>query len=398
MEQFFGHVIQLIHAPVHVYDLAGEELAVYVDNGEQPDIMACDVGFRKSLMEKRSQEHPVLYLEANQILYGIISDADKVYIIGPCCVNGHAGLAVKHLMKTHGLKEGSIYRLHSIPITNFSEIVIMTYEMATGKTISSSELWLKSFFDETIDFSVRKKLHHVFYSNQENETIHNPYSQELREQESIRTGNLEALQASFQEVYVGKLGTLSRNSLRNAKNIVIVLVTLASRSAIQGGVLPEIAFSMSDAYIQRVEEMTNEGEVLALGRQAEMEFCCLVRDTVTEPEQNPVIVKCKELVLQYLHTKLSVGDLAEKLDMNPSYLSQLFAREEGIPLSDYIAREKVEFAKKQLIYTEDSYEEIAYSYAFFSQSHFGRVFKKWTGITPGQYRARYGKQDKNAQK
>lgn len=151
---------------------------------------------------------------------------------------------------------------------------------------------------------------------------------------------------------------------------------------------------MSDAYIQRIEEMKSEGEALALARQAEIDFCCLVRDTVVHKQQNPVIVKCKELVLQYLHTKISVGDLAEKLDVNANYLSQLFAKEEGMTLSDYIAREKINFAKRQLIYTDDSYESIAYSYAFFSQSHFGRVFKKMTGMTPGQYRARYGRQRK----
>ncbi len=394
VEQFCEHAIRLVHAPIHLYDLEENELAVYVNHGEQPDIMACDQKFRNSLIEKRNLEHPVLYLEANQIIYGIVSDSSQVYIIGPCCVNGYSSLASKYLVKEHGLKKGSIYRLHSLPLTDFSEIVIMIHEMLTGESIGTSELWLKSFFDENQDFTVRKKLHHVFYSNQENETVHNPYSQEKREQESIRTGNLEALQKSFQEAYVGKLGTLSRDSLRNMKDMSIVLVTLATRSAIEGGILPEIAYTMSDAYIQRIEEMTNEGEVLALGRQAEIEFCCLVRDTVAGALQNPVVVKCKELVLQYMHAKISVADLAEKLDMNANYLSQLFAKEEGIKLSDYIAREKIDFAKQQLIYTDDTYEEIAYSYAFFSQSHFGRVFKKWTGMTPGQYRTRYGKKKK----
>lgn len=394
IEQLCGHVIRLMHAPIHVYNSAGEELAVYVDNGEQPDIMACDSGFRKRLLEKKCIEHPVLYLEANQIIYGIVCSRELVYVLGPCCVNGDISFASRYLIKAHGLAEGSTYGLFYLPLADFSELVIMIYEMVTEESISFSELLLKSFMDDAADFSVRKKIHHIFYSNQENGIVHNPYSQEKREQDSIRTGNLEALQKSFQEVYIGKLGTLAHSSLRNAKNLSIVLVTLAARSAIEGGVLPEIAFSLSDAYIQRIEEMTGEGEALALGRQAEIEFCCLVRDTVTEKSQNPTIVKCKELVLQLMHTKISVGDLAEELGLNASYLSQLFVKEEGITLKDYIAREKIHFAKQQLIYTDDSYESIAYSYAFFSQSHFGRVFKKWTGMTPGQYRTRYGKGQK----
>lgn len=394
MEQLCGHIIRLTHAPIHVYDSAGEETAVYVDNGEQPDILAWDEEFRNSLLAKRCIEYPVLYLEANQIVYGIVSSPEQTYVLGPCCVNGEISSAAKYLRKAHGLSEGSTYGLFYLSLFEFSEMVIMLYEMETGESISSNELWLKNFFNDALDLSVRKKIHHVFYANQENGTVHNPYSQEKREQDSIRTGNPEALQKSFQEIYVGKMGTLAHNSLRNAKNLSIVVVTLAIRSAIEGGVLPEIAYSLSDAYIQRIEEMTNEGEVLALGRQAEIELCCLVRDTAGDKQQNPVILKCKELVLQRMHAKISIGELAEELELNANYLSQLFVKEEGITLKDYIAREKIHFAKQQLIYTDDTYESIAYSYAFFSQSHFGRVFKKWTGMTPGQYRTRYGKEKK----
>lgn len=59
----------------------------------------------------------------------------------------------------------------------------------------------------------------------------------------------------------------SHDPLRQAKNLDIVLITLAGRSAIQGGLLPEIAFSMPDAFIQRAKELTNLGEAQALGRR-----------------------------------------------------------------------------------------------------------------------------------
>ena len=127
IEQLCGHAIRLIHAPIHVYNPQGEEIAVYVDHGEQPDIMACDDRFRKSLFEKRGFEHPTLYLEGNQIIYGIVSNSEQTYLIGPCCVNGDTGLAARYLIRAHGLEEGSIYGLYHIPLSDFSEIVIMIY-------------------------------------------------------------------------------------------------------------------------------------------------------------------------------------------------------------------------------------------------------------------------------
>lgn len=398
MEQLCQHLMRLIHAPIRVYDQDGQRIAVYQDNGEQQDIFERDQEFLQVLLSKRSIHYPVLHVETEQIIYGIVSTSQSTYLCGPCCLGRNVGISQRYLVKKHGLDEKIPYRLFRISFEDFTEMLIMMFEMATGQTIDQSQVWIKSFTNREFNQAVQEKIHKVFYDIQENSTVHNPYSQELREQESIRTGNQEALERSFQEKYFGKLGTLSPDSLRNMKDLSIVLITLASRSAIAGGVLPEIAYSMSDAYIQKVEELRNEGEVLALGRQAEMDYCRMVRESAASPRQNPIVSKCKELVLQNLHWKISVKELAEQLEVNPNYLSQLFGKEEGISLTDYIAREKINFAKQQLIYTDDPYERVAYSYGFFSQSHFGRVFKKWTNMTPKQYREKYGWQGEELRK
>ncbi len=69
------------------------------------------------------------------------------------------------------------------------------------------------------------------------------------------------------------------------------------------------------------------------------------------------------------------GILVRQTDVTPSYISQMFIQEEGISLKDYITRQKLRFAKQQLIYSDGSYEAIAYTFTFSSQSHFGQVFK-----------------------
>lgn len=70
---------------------------------------------------------------------------------------------------------------------------------------------------------------------------HNPYDQEMREFGSIENGDLIQLEKSLQEDYDGTIGTLAKDPLRNLKNLGIVLVTLASRAAIRGGLSPEIS-------------------------------------------------------------------------------------------------------------------------------------------------------------
>lgn len=281
------------------------------------------------------------------------------------------------------------YRVSYTTLNTFCEMVMMLFESLTGQTVTRDELLQKCFCDEKLVHAMKGKVHEVFDHLRENSVVHNPYGQEAREQEAIKKGDLEALKKSFQEIYVGEIGTLSHDPLRHEKNLAIVLITLASRSAISGGLLPEIAFSMSDAFIQHVEELKDVAKVRAFGRQAEIEYCKAVRNLSFGLKQNPLITRCKALILQRLHSKLAVRELAEELEITPGYLSHLFLKEEGVKLTEYIAGEKIKFAKEQLICTENSLDTIAYSLGFVSQSHFGQTFKKATGMTPKQYRESY---------
>lgn len=390
--QLCRRIIHLIHAPIHVYNTNGDCSNIYVDNGEQQDLLSCDPDFVRELLEKKQAEYPVLYLEAGKIIYGIVCDNEETYILDPCSLEADTLAMEKYLIRNHRLNPRSPYRISYVSLILFSELSLMVYEQLTGITLEIGELYLHCFVDKTLTDSMVDKVRDVLIDYRESETVHNPYSQEVREQEAIRTGNLEALEMSFHESFVGRWGTLSHDWLRHSKNMAIVLITLATRSAIEGGVLPEIAYSMSDGFIQRSEELNEAGTVLAMAKQAEVEFCKAVKELSKTPNHNPLVRRCKELVIQNLHSRITSQDLAEQLGITPSYLSRLFIKEEGIKLTDYIAKEKIEAAKQQIIYTQDSYSTIAYTLGFTSHGHFGKVFRKVTGMTPGEYREKYGRQ------
>ena len=64
-------------------------------------------------------------------------------------------------------------------------------------------------------------------------------------------------------------------------------------------------------------------------------------------------------------------------------------KDENITLTDFILKEKVKLARNLLSYSPYSYIEIATYLGFSSQSHLGKVFKKYTGMTMRQYREKY---------
>ena len=80
---------------------------------------------------------------------------------------------------------------------------------------------------------------------------------------------------------------------------------------------------------------------------------------------------------------------SEHVHLNPTYLSELFKRETGTAISQYITDKRMEAAENMLKYSEYSFDEIAQILAYRSQSHFSKVFKKHSGMTPGEYRTKY---------
>ncbi|WP_249649209.1 AraC family transcriptional regulator, partial [Lysinibacillus sp. D4B2_S17] len=72
--------------------------------------------------------------------------------------------------------------------------------------------------------------------------------------------------------------------------------------------------------------------------------------------------------------------------LSSNYLSSLFKKEVGISLSEYIHQQKIEEAKKLLTFTNYPILDIGSLLNFTDHSYDIKVFKKFPGITPKQYR------------
>jgi DNA-binding FadR family transcriptional regulator/AraC-like DNA-binding protein len=82
--------------------------------------------------------------------------------------------------------------------------------------------------------------------------------------------------------------------------------------------------------------------------------------------------------------------IADKLEITPEYLSALIKRETGNRFRDLLVERKIEVAKDMLLYTSLSIKEIASQVGYTDADHFGRVFSKHTGNSPGAYRKTMG--------
>ncbi|TBL77250.1 response regulator transcription factor [Paenibacillus thalictri] len=96
-------------------------------------------------------------------------------------------------------------------------------------------------------------------------------------------------------------------------------------------------------------------------------------------------------ILSYIqanHDKdISLNGIADQLQMDPSYLSRLFKQETGMNFIDYLLSLRIKHAKVLLLTTNGSVGEISQQVGYFNAASFIRIFKKFEGVTPGQYRA-----------
>ncbi|MBQ6362585.1 MAG: response regulator [Lachnospiraceae bacterium] len=85
---------------------------------------------------------------------------------------------------------------------------------------------------------------------------------------------------------------------------------------------------------------------------------------------------------------LTLSRLAQEVDLSPSYLSSLFARDTGMTLKQYITEARMKKAAALLRNPELKQYEVAMQVGYDDAKYFARVFRETTGMSPSEYRAR----------
>lgn len=98
------------------------------------------------------------------------------------------------------------------------------------------------------------------------------------------------------------------------------------------------------------------------------------------------ITKAKEFIDQNIDTPFSLEDVANAIFISPAYLSHLFNNIAGTTYSSYVTSIKIDMAKRLLITTDSSINDIAIKCGFNQASYFATAFKKVVGVTPKKFR------------
>lgn len=111
-----------------------------------------------------------------------------------------------------------------------------------------------------------------------------------------------------------------------------------------------------------------------------------------DDKRSILIEKIKNVITEMIHysdelPKVNYSDyISEKLDLDYTYLSNVFSEVKGITIQQFIIINKIERVKELLLYDELSLTEISYKMHYSSVAHLSNQFKKITGLSPSFYK------------
>lgn len=175
------------------------------------------------------------------------------------------------------------------------------------------------------------------------------------------------------------------DKLRNYKNYCIIMNTLFRKAAESGGVHPLYIDRVSSGFAKEIESITNISAVPALMTKFTRKYCNLVRENSIKNYSAPV-QKAIIFIDSDLTADLNLNHLAEIQNISPAYLSNLFHKETGETLTEFVNKRRINYARKLLDTSSLQIQTIALRCGIVDVHYFSRTFKKYVGKTPKEYR------------
>ncbi|MEH7493868.1 helix-turn-helix domain-containing protein, partial [Neobacillus niacini] len=268
------------------------------------------------------------------------------------------------------------------------DISLVAFHMFNGILLSFDNVLDKNK-ESTQPIRMEEKINLSISKNLQTRTFHHDPIFEKKILAVIKEGRVEDIKGIFALMTNQEGGVLSKSSyIRSLKNLIIGTIAVVTRSAIEGGLPYEIAFTLSDIFIQRLEELNKVDEIISLAQEVLYNFTERVLQVKNE-RYSQTVTACKNYIFNHLYEEINHDDLATTIGLTPNYVSTLFKKEVGITISEYVQHVKIDEAKKLIEYSSTPISEICSLLNFTDQSYFTKVFKKHTGITPKQYREKH---------
>ena len=122
-----------------------------------------------------------------------------------------------------------------------------------------------------------------------------------------------------------------------------------------------------------------------LGKTSEI---CSNMESAREKEAVSIIEKAKSYIRDNYKKDISLDEVSREVDISPYYFSKLFKQETGGNFIEYLTEVRLRNARELLKDSGLSIKEICAESGYSDPNYFSRIFKKYEGVTPSEFRER----------
>ena len=214
-----------------------------------------------------------------------------------------------------------------------------------------------------------------------------PMEKERNILEALRRGDTRTAREVLNEL-LAELLFSNPNDYKHIQYRALELAVLLSRTDHRP--VSETILETSRQYLNTIQEARNIEELTDA-------LCRIVDDmgghifSFQGVRHASALKKAECFIMENFTRKISLGEIAKASGFSAPYFSTIFKEEMGENLSSYLNRLRVEKAGYMLINTNSSLSKITRACGFEDQSWFSKIFKAYTGMSPGKYRSHGGK-------
>ncbi|WP_271813531.1 helix-turn-helix domain-containing protein [Clostridium beijerinckii] len=174
-------------------------------------------------------------------------------------------------------------------------------------------------------------------------------------------------------------------SLQDKKNDLLIWNAMYTREIVENGILTRYLHPIYNKFYTLIPTLNTIEDLQTIEIQMIDTYINLLINDV-EVKDNFVINR----ILKHLHlnieSQISLKKLSRELNLSEGYISDCFKKHMGMTIMKYAKKIRIDRAKVLLVTTTSSILEIGLTLGFHDQSHFHKVFKSFTGVSPSEYR------------
>lgn len=336
----------------------------------------------------KSKKHIDYFTSKNNFYYVIIQNESTKIVIGPSFYNLPEDYILNRICFEFNLnKEDSISFKNTIktinrfPLETLLQIACSLNYLLNDEKIKLGDLLMKELKVPTQKIEEKEQ--------KDNSKIVLPHNTMKIENEIlgiIKSGDLNKLKFYIENIPSFRTNSIVENQIRQSKDMFITTIALATRAAISEGVNVEEALTLSDNFIQEIENGRNLKELNEIIIVALRVFTTKVSYLKSVKTQSEFTLKLSNFIIHNISFKLTIEDLVNNFYISKTSLCEKVKKESGLTVNEFINTTKIGLAKDLLKNTTNSILSISDYLGYSSQNHFVKVFKKYVGTTPSEFR------------